>query len=423
MKLKKKKFSTMFALLLILFMSTNVFAENSVSSNPNPNIYAQAAISIDLKTNEIIYEKNIDNMMYPASTTKLLTALLLSENKSKTDYLTYTESAKSQPEYSLNTNLHPISVGDKMTAGDAMYGLLLYSGNDVAYMIADNVAGNSQNFMDKMNEEVKKLNLKNTHFITPNGLHDKDHYTTAYDLSVIARAAYKNEWVQSAMGTKKATIATASGISMNVENRNKLLGSNGCIAGKTGYTTEAGKCLVAVYERDGRRILGVVMKSVYDKDDTFVYNDMEKVINWSYAEKPKSLYTKNSVIKTETFKYKPLIFIGPEKTLQVPITTKEDVTYYDNKVNKSDLKENYDLNNLNLSKLTGSKSIGTLKITERDSVKSYELYSTISKGTIIKENIILYLGSLAVLAALIAGLILMIKKIKFSRRKKNRRYY
>lgn len=406
---------------MVLSININTLAEGT-TSNSKPSIYAQSAISIDLNTNEIIYEKNIDSVVYPASTTKLLTALLLAESKSKDDLLTYTETAKKQPEYSLNTNLFPINVGDKFTAKDAMLGLLLYSGNDVAYMIADNVAGDAESFKNKMNEKVASLGLKNTHFVTPNGLHDKDHYTTAYELSVIARAANKNDWVKEAMGTKKADITTTSGIKMTVENRNKLLEVNGCIGGKTGYTTEAGKCLAAVYERDGRKILGVVMKSVYDKDDTFVFNDMEKIIDWSYNEKPEALYTARTVIKTESLKYKPLVFFGPVKTIDVPVVAKEDITYYNNSINKSELKESYDFSNLSVTKLSGSKSIGTIKIQQRDSVKSYDLYSSLSKFAVIKANGILYLGTLAALVLLIGITVIIIKKVR-SRNNRNRTYY
>jgi D-alanyl-D-alanine carboxypeptidase len=423
MKLNKKKITAILSLVLTLFISTSVLADTATASNPMPDISAQAAISIDLKTNEIIYEKNIDNMMYPASTTKLLTALLLAESKNKSDYLTYTADAKIQPPLSLNDNLYPISVGDKMTAEDAMNAMLLYSANDVAYMIADNVSGNAQNFAVKMNAKIKALNLKNTHFVTPNGLPDKNHYTTAYDLSVISKAAYSNPWVSESMGTKKADITTTSGIKMSVDNRNILLGKDGCIGGKDGYTADAGRCLVAVYERKGRKILGVVMKSVYDANDTFVFNDMEKVINWSYAEKAKTLYAKNSVIKTENFKYKPFIFIGPEKSVQVPLVTKEDVSYYDNKVNKSEMKENFKFNQVNLSTLTGGKSIGVLQLSTRDSAKSYDLYSSLSIGTIIKDNILLYLGLIASLIALAIVLIILIRKIIFRRRGNKTQYY
>jgi len=420
--LKKKRLTAILTLLIVLIMNLNVLAAGE--NIAKPDIYGQAAITVDVQTNEIIYEKNIDLKMYPASTTKLLTALLLAENKNKTDLLTYTESAKSQPEYSLNVNLQPIQVGEKMSAKDAMLGLLLYSGNDVAYMIADNVSGNATAFMAKMNEKIQALKLKNTHFVTPNGLHDVNHYTTAYDLSVIGIEAFKNPWVKEAAGTKSANITVSSGISMNIENRNKLLGKNGCIDGKTGYTSQAGKCLVTLYERDGRQILGVVMNSVYDKDDLFVFNDMEKIIDWSYSAKKTTLFSKGSVIKTETFMYKPFVFAGPVKTIDVPLIAKEDITYYDNDVNKAELKENYKFNNIGLTTLIGAKSIGTLSLEERSSIKTYNIYSGLSLFSILKANLVLYTGLLAGLAVLIALIIVAIKKLGGrNRNRKGRNYY
>ncbi|MHC1721386.1 MAG: D-alanyl-D-alanine carboxypeptidase family protein [Clostridiaceae bacterium] len=418
--MKKKRLTAILALMMVFLMNLNVIAAGE--NTAKPDIYGQAAITIDLQTNEIIYEKNIDLNMYPASTTKLLTALLLAENKNKTDLLTYTESAKSQPEYSLNVNLQPIQVGEKMSAKDAMLGLMLYSGNDVAYMIADNISGNATAFMDKMNEKIKALKLKNTHFVTPNGLHDTNHYTTAFDLSVIGREALKNEWVKETVGTKAATITVSSGVSMAIENRNKLLGKNGCIGGKTGYTSQAGKCLVALYERDGRQMLGVVMNSVYDKDDVFVFNDMEKIIDWSYNAKRTTLFSKGNVIKIQNFEYKPLIFAGPVKTIDVPLISKEDITYYENDVNKAELKENYKFNKISLPALIGAKSIGTLSLEERTTINTYNVYSDLSAFSIIKANLLLYAGLLAGLVILIAVIVILIKTLR-GRNKKGRTYY
>lgn len=418
--MKRKKLTAIFILFFVLFFNIDTAA---ASTSKEPEIYGKAAITIDLQTNEIIYEKNIDTKMYPASTTKLLTALLLAENKNKTDMLTYTQDAKNQPEYSLNLNLKPIQVGEKMSAKDAMLGLLLYSGNDVAYMIADNVSGNAPAFADKMNEKIKKLNLKNTHFITPNGLHNPGHYTTAYDLSIISKEAFKNNWVKEAAGTKSATIAISSGTSMYIENRNKLLGKGGCIAGKTGYTSEAGKCLVALYERNGRQILGVVLNSVYDKDDLYVFNDMEKIINWSYATEKTPLFKKGETIKTQTFKYKPLVFAGPEKSISVPLISKEDITHYDNGVNNAEIKENYKFGTINPAVLSGIKSIGTLTVSERDSSKTYAVYSGLTIFKIIKDNIILYGGTLAGIILLIAATTATIKNIQKRKNNGKMKYY
>lgn len=422
MKLIKKRIAAALSLVLALAINANVFAAGTASATKEPFIEGTAAITIDLQTNEIIYAKNADQRMYPASTTKLLTSLLLAESKKKTDLLTYTASAKSQPEYSLNTNLKPIAVGETMSAKDAMMGLMLYSANDVAYMIADNVSGNSTAFMAKMNDRIASLNLKNTHFVTPNGLHDVNHYTTAYDLSVIGKTAFANEWVREAIGAKQATISTSGGAVMTVDNRNKLLGVDGCIGGKTGYTSDAGKCLVAVYERDGRKMLGVVLHSVYDAKDEAVFNDMKAIINYSYSLKKATLHAANTVIKTEKVSYKPLVFLGPVKTIDVPLTSRTDVTYYDNALNKSELKETYKLGSINLSTLTGSKSIAAMTVAVRDSAQSYELYSGLSLLDILMANVFLYAGLIAGLILLVVIIVLVIKNMR-GRRRRGRTYY
>ena len=420
--LKHKRFSILLILLLIFLMCPNILAATSNTTNL-PTILGKAAVTVDVATGEVIYAKNVDKQMYPASTTKLMTALLLAENKSKTDELKYTQSAKSQPEYSLNVNLHSIGLDETMSAANVMDGLLLYSGNDMAYMIADNVGGNSTNFSKMMNDKVSKLNMTGTHFVTPNGLHRQDHYTTPYDMSILARAAFLNPWVKETMSKKQSTIATSNGTTFKIVNRNKLLGIDGCIAGKTGYTSQAGKCLVAFFKRNGREVMGVVMGSAYDAKDTAVYSDMKEIIDYSYNLAPTILHNNNSVIKTKTLKYKPLGFFGPEKTIDVPIVAKEDIRYYNNEANKKDLKENIKLTDISLSALNGNKSIGTFALTEKGNVKTYKLYSTVSKGTLAKNNIPIYLMAAVIFIIILIALAFIIRTINFKKRKNRRNYY
>ncbi|WP_027623226.1 D-alanyl-D-alanine carboxypeptidase family protein [Clostridium lundense] len=416
--MKKKGFSLFLAIFMVLSLGTSVFAEEN-----KPNIYGKAAVTMDMDTGEIIYSKSIDNKMYPASTTKLITALLLAENKNKGDLLKYTKDAKAQPEYSINLNLHPIAIGETMTAEDVMDGLLLFSGNDIAYMIADNVAGNSANFEVLMNKKIQSLGLKNTHFVTPNGLHDPNHYTTAYDLTVIGRAALKNSWVNESMNKKTSTIKTSTGTTVIVENRNKLLGQDDCVGGKTGYTSNAGRCLVAMFDRDGRKIIGVVMNSVYDQKDSFVFNDMKKIIDWSYAAKKTVLYPKNSIVKTEKLTYKPLVFFGPTKTMEVPIMVKEDISYYNNDINKREMKQEFNVQTSNIWNINENKSIGTLTIKEREAAQKFNLYTNISKASILKANILLYIGTFIAILAAISFVFIIIKTIKKSKNRKKRNKY
>ena len=254
-----------------------------------PDINAQAAITMDLETGEVIYCKDADSRRYPASTTKLLTGLLLAENKQKSDSIEFTESAKAQPEYSLNINFmhNSMQVGDTMSADDVMKGLLLFSGNDTAYMIADNVAGSAEKFADMMNAKAKELGANNSHFVTANGLHDDNHYTTAYDLSLITKAAFENDWEREIMGLADASIEI-NGAKVLLENRNLGLGRNGNIGGKTGLTNAAGGCLAAVYEVNGRKLIGVVLKSrQVDNADMTKFNDMDSIMDYSYNASKK----------------------------------------------------------------------------------------------------------------------------------------
>lgn len=420
--LKRKIISTLVLTLALSFINPLLTLDAKAEAAP-PTLSGKAAISIDGQTGEIIYAQNIDQKMYPASTTKLMTALLFAENKKKEDVIPYTESAKKQPQYSLNTNFKPIAIGETMSAQDVMKALMLFSANDSAYMIADSVANNSAEFIKLMNEKAKALNLKGTNFVTPNGLHDDNHYTTAYDLALIQKAAYENPWVKETIGIKKDSIRTSAGTVIIVENRNKLLGKDGNIGGKTGSTTPAGKCLTSVYERDGRTIIGVVLKSVYDKDDTFVFNDMEKLVNWSFEAKPTTLFKKDTAIKTVPLEYKLFRFFGPTKTIEVPLVLKEDMVYYDNEINKKETTKDVQLNNLNPWKLTKDAKAATLVVSERNTTKKADLYSEISSKEIIKANRLVYIvSSLGAIIVLIVLALLIAKISTMSRRRRRRRY-
>ena len=418
--MKNKRFFILIVLFLVFSMSSNIFAADSDGATNLPTIYGKAAITVDVATGEIIYAKDVDKQMYPASTTKLMTALLLAENRGKPDELKYTQSAKSQPADSLNVNFHQIGLDETMSGADVMDGLLLYSANDAAYMIADNVSGNSTNFMKMMNDKAAKLNMTGTHFVTPNGLHNPDHYTTPYDMSILARTSFLNPWVKESMSKKQNTISTSKGITFRIENSNKLLGIDGCIAGKTGYTSKAGRCLVAFYKRDGRDIMGVVMGSVKDANDTYVFNDMEKIIDYSYNLQPTVTHANNSIIKTETVKYKPLGFVGLEKTISVPLVAKEDISYYNNEANKKDLQENINLISISGSSLKGNESIGTLSLTEKGKVKTYKLYSTASKGTLIKNVILIYLMATGIFILFLIGIAVILRTINLNKRKRRK---
>lgn len=409
--MKRRSKLILFTLAFTLIFSTTVFATEKPL-----DLIGKAAISVDIDTNEIIYTKNIDNKMYPASITKLLTGLLLAEKMKITDNLTYTALAKVQPPYTYNANKHPVAVGDTMSADNVMDALLLFSGNDIAYMISDNVGGTTPVFIKMMNKKAVSLGMTGSHFVTPNGLDamTDEHFTTAYDITILGKAAYKNEWVKKSMAKKTSAVKFSNGPEAVVYNRNKLLGIDGNLGGKTGYTEKAQRCLVSIYERDGRKIIGVVMSSEYDTDDTKVFEDMTKLIDYSYAAKKEVLNKKDTELKTISVPYKVIPFIGPVKTVDIPLTAKKDITYYKNDVKPE---TTFNVSGINPWKLDKESSVGTLDLIQRDSKISVELYPTISKSTLIKNNIIIYAG---VAILLIGLLILIIFLISFIKRKNNR---
>ena len=386
----------------------------------DPSITAKYAITMDLKTGEVIYSKNADAKAYPASITKLLTALIFAENAQKYDTIKFTESAKAQPQYSLHSNWPGVTmkVGDTMTADDVMKGLLMFSGNDAAYMIADKVAGNAENFAKLMNKKAQELGMKDSHFVTPNGLHNPNHYTTAYDLAILAKAAFANPWVKEVMETKEATI-TIGGKTVKLENRNKTLGKNGNIAGKTGTTNQAGECLATIFNRNGRDIIGVVLNSAVSADDSTRYADMDKIMDYSYAAKPAVFEKAGDSIKNVTLDYKMFKFFGPTKTIEVPVTLSEDAMLYKNTFNDKNAEITFNPENKDAWSVAANNDVN-LNL----SVKEYHAALTgnigVSIGQLFKANVFAYLGIILAIVIIILIIIFIIRFINKRRYRKSR---
>ena len=409
---------------LLLTLSLSIFSpltsmRGSAAAAELPDINAQAAITMDYETGEIIYVKDADSKRYPASTTKLLTGLLLAENKQKSDEIEFTESAKNQPEYSLNINFmhNTMKVGDTMSADDVMKGLLLFSGNDTAYMIADSVAGSSEKFADMMNAKAKELGANNSHFVTANGLHDENHYTTAYDLSLITKAAFENDWERETMALANTSIEI-NGAKVLLENRNLGLGRNGNIGGKTGLTNAAGGCLAAVYEVNGRKLVGVVLKSrQVDNVDMTKFNDMDAIMDYSYNTTKQVYKSAGDEVGTTELEYKAFGFFGPTKTITVPLKLTQDVTYYSNAINDAESQITYNQTAESAWKLLFNKDT---KLTYSTRNYSEEVSGTVdvSLGNIIKDNLIVYIAALVSIVIIIT-LIILIKNAAASS-KRNR---
>jgi len=400
--------------------NTTTAAKTQVSADGLPEIKAEAALTIDYDTGEVIYCKDADSKRYPASTTKLLTGLLLAENKKNTDQLEYTKSAKEQPEYSLNLNYmhNTMQPGDKVSADDIMKGLLLFSGNDTAYVIADNISGDAKSFSDLMNKRAKELGANSSNFITPNGLHNDNHYTTAYDLSLIAKAAFNNPWEKETMELQKAPI-TLKTSKIILENRNLTLGKNGNIAGKTGTTVPAGGCLVTIYEREGRKLIGVVLKSrQIDNADMTKFDDMDSIMNYSYAIAKETYKPSGDSIGTAQVQYKSFVAFGPTKTISVPLKLTQNVSYYKNAINDAESQITFNGTTSSGWDLIFDKNV-KLTYSTRNHTEEVTGAVDISLSTLLKDNIMIYISTLVAIVIIITLIALIKSMASSSRRKKN----
>lgn len=249
-----------FLLLLItalLFSLITLYA----FSEEKPSVSARAAVLYEPKTKTILYEKNADLRLPMASTTKIMTALVVAENIPLDREICVDPRAVGTEGSSLY-----LSAGEVLTVRELLYGLMLRSANDAAEALAYAVAGSLPAFAALMNEKAEALMLKDTHFVTPHGLDAPTHYTTARELSQITAAALENAELRKIVSTYKATIGTDA--VRLVVNHNKLLTSyQGAIGVKTGFTKKSGRCLVGAAERDGLTLISVTLDAPNDWAD------------------------------------------------------------------------------------------------------------------------------------------------------------
>lgn len=250
-----------------------------------PIVAAQGAVLMDASTGELLFAKNAETKYYPASITKLMTALLVAERCNLDDIVTFSKTATTNLESGAVTL--KLAEGDKLTVRQCMYGLLLKSANEVANGLAEHVSGSISAFADLMNQKAKELGCKNTHFVNPNGLNNSNHYTTPYDMALIGRAAFQNQTVQKVASTLSYQIpATKNAAARTISLGHKMLYPNdsryypGVIGGKTGYTSLAGNTLVTCAEKDGVRLIAVIMKSKSTQ-----YTDTKALLDYGFALK------------------------------------------------------------------------------------------------------------------------------------------
>lgn len=278
---KKRKFriaAFLMALSVTLQgMTVNATTEESDATGPDqamdmataPVVVAESAVLMDIDTGIILYEKNIHAKQYPASITKLLTCLVAAENSELTDIVTFSHQAV----FGIERGSSHIGIdeGEQLTMNDCYYAALLTSANEVASGMAEHVGGSIEGFAAMMNEKVKELGGTDSNFVNANGLHDDNHYTSAYDMALIGQAFAKNETLLEISGTVYYFIDATDTQPDEIHLRNHHRMIPGCqlsrtrpyeytIGGKTGYTTAALNTLVTFAKKDGHRLVCVVLR-------------------------------------------------------------------------------------------------------------------------------------------------------------------
>lgn len=311
---------------------TDILELSSVSSvsTQEPITYSKNIIVIDRKTLRILYEKNPYTRIPMASTTKIMTCIIALENSTLSDIVSVSRasSSVSGSTLGLTTNM-------KISMNDLIYGLMLRSGNDCAVAIAEHISGNVENFAVLMNKKALELGLLNTNFVTPHGLDDKKHYTTAYDLAILTDYALKNNTFKEIVSTKTCTISF-NGYPKTISNTNELLGNlDGVYGVKTGFTFEAGRCLVSSCKRGDFDIIVVVLgadtKKIRTQDssnlinyifNTYKYVNVSNTISEAFSNYI-NYFNKNYLLEKTTDV--PIIKLKYPENLDFPLATNGNI--------------------------------------------------------------------------------------------------
>lgn len=251
----------------------NIFDQESMETTGGkvPRISAGAAIVLDADTGRVLYEKNAYARRSIASTTKIMTAIVALENGSDDEDVVVSKRAASIGGSTVN-----LKEGKTYKFKDLMYAMMLRSGNDAAIAIAEHIGGSVELFAEMMNRKAAEIGATNTNFVTPHGLDDPQHYSTAYDLALITQYALKNEKFCKIVGTKSSVFE-----GNNINNTNEMLslypGADGV---KTGYTGQAGRCLVTTVSQNGWRVISVVLNC---SSRTVRAQSSKSILDYAYA--------------------------------------------------------------------------------------------------------------------------------------------
>ena len=337
---------------------------------------ATSAIMLEASTGEIIFQKNVNEKRPPASMTKMMSMLLIMENIEKGNLAFEEEVTASAYASSMGGSQIFLKAGEKMKVEDLLKGIAIGSGNDATVAMAERIAGTEEAFVKLMNDRAKELGLNNTNFKNSTGLDAENHYSTAYDMSVIARELVKHKKILEFTGTYEDYLRKDSASPFWLVNTNRLVRFYQGVDGlKTGYTKEAGYCLTSTAEKDNMRLITVVM----NEPSTQIRNgETSSMLDYGF-----NMYSVNKILDTDTSLQKSKVELG--SVLEVEIVPTEEVKILNNK-NSDERNVTYELE-LNTIKAPVKKGdiVGKIKVYEDNKVIN-EINATV-KYDVDKANV------------------------------------
>lgn len=399
--MKIKKFFIIIFSLILVFANTTCFAIDS------EKLYAESAILIDTNTGKILFEKNIDKKMYPASTTKIMTAILAIENCDLEEKVIVNYNAISTIPSGYSTA--ELITDEELTVKQLLEVLLVHSANDAANVLGMHVGGSIDSFVTMMNSKAQELGCENTNFTNTYGLHDENHYTTAKDLSKIALYCMKNNTFRHFVSQPSCQIApTNKHAARSFNNTNDLINTSSkfyykyAIGVKTGYTKEAGNCLVSASSKDGFETIAVVLNTGTVHGARC--EDSISLFNYAYNNYGiKKIASKNDVITQAT------VYNGTKDTKQLDIVLSEDInalSYLDDTNNE--ITSTINLNNKISAPIAAGSTVGS--ITYNVLGKDYTA-DLVAAHDVEKSELMIITLRISLVGIVVIILVLLIKKI------------
>lgn len=349
---------SIFIIITVLYPTVFCFATTGETS-----VNAPVAILMDANTGKILYEKNAYEKMYPASTTKIMTAILALENRDLSHIAKVSYNAIfTVPSGYTNANLQ---LDEELTMEQLLKVLLLPSANDAANVIAEDIGGSVESFASMMNTKAKEIGCMNTHFVNPSGIHNENHYSCAYDLAIMGKYAMKNETFRNMVSSIRYTLPATNKYDkadriflttnrlINEKSGQYYKYSTGI---KTGYTDAAKNCLVASAKKDDMELICVIMGAVSDNNSNNRFDDCIKLFDYGFENYSyKMLYSKDSVYKVITPRN------ATSKTKNLNVLVENDINVLINKADyDTNLVPTIDLDNKLKAPITKGSIVGTI---------------------------------------------------------------